>query len=134
MKNWLEIRNTGVSILDILELLSKGNSFKEVLKKYPQLTPQDIKYTAFAAHDFIIRHLVFDTIFEINHKMDRIFIDLQSIISERNQNKLLKWSKDEDNELVYLFQSGGKFKDIASILQRPQNNIKARLKELGLLK
>ncbi len=53
---------------------------------------------------------------------------------EKPANLGAKWSKDEEDRLVKMFEEGMKTARIAELLERQSGGIRARLKKLGLIK
>ena len=58
MNGWLKIRDTGVSVLEVLDLLSRGYTRRDVRRRLPPLTDKDISLALSVAHDFILQTLV----------------------------------------------------------------------------
>ncbi|NOY87899.1 MAG: DUF433 domain-containing protein [FCB group bacterium] len=132
MDEWLKIRDTDISILDILKLLGKGFSNEQIVEKYPQINYQDIKYAAKMAHDFIVKHLIYDALYDVYNRIDSM---LDKRFYQPNENYLKSpesWTKDEEEELIQLYQYRADIKDISQILLRSPQDIEQQLKKLGV--
>lgn len=131
MDEWLKIRDTDISILDILKFLEKGFSDKQIVEKYPQINYQDIKNAAKIAHDFIVKHLIYDALYDvygrINSMLDKRFYQPDENYLKSSES----WTEDEEKELLRLYQSRANIKDISYILQRPSKDVKLMLKKRG---
>ncbi|MCK4573830.1 MAG: DUF433 domain-containing protein [candidate division Zixibacteria bacterium] len=122
----LKIRDTGYSVTHVLELISEGRSYQQIRKQMPGITQQDIREAARAAHDFIIRHLVIDTMLNIGDKTYAV-----SKISVRPNRR--EWSTDDKREMISLFTNGADPAEIARILMRSEEEINDRLRQNGLI-
>ena len=54
-------------------------------------------------------------------------------VRERHPNTGKPWSREHDEELRALFESGNTVADLALYFERTQNAVRARLVKLGLL-
>ncbi len=119
---WLRIRNTGVSVLDVLELLAEGSRISSILARFPRLTETDIADSAAIARAVIIGHWVFcnspETVLRREHFRPN---------SLRQSNI---WTEDEDMELIKLIDSGATINDVTRILLRLRADITDRLSRL----
>jgi len=121
-KNRLIIRDTGISILDILKGISRGQSYREIIDAYPLLTIDDIKYAGDVALDIIHKNLINDYLHLAGcskyYQKKKDF----HILTGRD------WSKEDKKEIIKLFQNKVAVKHIARLLLRDQSDILLLLK------
>ena len=124
MNGRLKIGDSGYNVTQVLELISKGRSYGQILGQLPGITRGDIRQAARIAHDFIIKHQVIDTLLEIN---------VAPISLPQAQAGPQKWSAGEKREMIQLHRSGAATNDIARILRRPKIDIEHQLIHSGLI-
>ena len=112
-----------MSILDVLELLAKGDRVSSILTRFPSLTETDIAHSAAVARAVIIGHWAFCSSPETVLKHKRFMAG-----NLRHSNI---WTEDEDMELIKLVDSGATINDITRLLLRLENDITDRLGRLG---
>ena len=122
MNGRLKIGDSGYNVTQVLELISKGRSYGQILGQLPGITRGDIRQAARIAHDFIIKHQVIDTILEI---------DAVPPALPQTQAGQRKWSAGEKREMIQLHRSGAATNDIARILRRPETEIENQLIHSG---
>jgi len=138
MKKKLNIRDTGVTVVDILGLIGQGKTFSQILALYPQLTLTDILAAAQIAADIIERYvttnqdITIDTQIQVIARSGRL-VDLADVRQEYPR-AYEPWDEKEEARLKELFQAEMPFKDIAAKLQRNVGAIISRLKRLRLIK
>ncbi len=114
----LNIRDTGISILEILDLMARGLGYEAIIGKYPMLLSADIAYAAATARHLIIRYWA--ACGEVS----------DAVMPIREKRSPQSWTADEDIELLRLFQSGAGQADLARLLRRTNSDIKHRLDKL----
>ncbi|MEW6412673.1 MAG: DUF433 domain-containing protein [Candidatus Zixiibacteriota bacterium] len=114
----LNIRDTGVSILEILDLMALGLRYETILGRYPGLVAEDIAYAAATARYLIIRYWA------------ACGEPLTESIPAGGRPGREGWSIDEEAELVNLYRSGATVAEIGRILRRSSAEAEKRLKEL----
>ncbi len=137
MEKDIYIRDTSISVVEVLEELAQGYSCDQVVKKMPELSISDVLSTVKFAAEIIKQHITSEDKIEISGEVvlrahrGRL-INLTEIRKDYPR-AYEKWTTSEDNQLVDLFKRGYKFTDIAKQLQRKSGAIKSRLEKLGLL-
>ena len=131
MRSELEIRDTGVSIIDILELISRGFTYERILFMFKGLTYEDIFHTAKVAKEFVEIHL--SPKFPISEKSRQENPSLEKI-RQQYPRAYEKWVEEEDTYLKSKYSEGLNVQELAGILQRKPGAIQSRLLRLGLIK
>jgi uncharacterized protein (DUF433 family) len=136
MKHQITLRDTGIKITDVLDMMSQGFGHNQILKKLPELSLSDILVSAKFAADFLRQYVTAEEIIEVEGEIvvashNRRIINLTEIRKE-HPRAYEKWESPEDNELVSFYQSGKKIDEIAQLLQRQPGAIRSRLDKLGL--
>ncbi|UCG61229.1 MAG: hypothetical protein JSV52_13040 [Candidatus Zixiibacteriota bacterium] len=119
---WLEIRNTGVSILDVLEAISEGLGIESILVRFPGLLASDIAESAAVVRFFLIR--------SGSKPVPSAPPRAGNYHSVRRQLKKGHWSKDEESELVKLISCGASPDNAARILMRMRADVYIKLEGL----
>ena len=130
MSSKLEIRNTGVSMTDILELISHGFTYERILFTLKSLTYEDIFHAAKIAKEFVEIHLY--PKFPIPEKSRQENRSLEKI-RQQYPRAYEKWVEEEDTYLKSKYNEGLNVQELAAILQRKQGAIRSRLLKLGLM-
>ncbi len=130
MSSKLEIRNTGVSMLDILELISRGFTYERILFMFKGLTYEDIFHAAKVAKEFVDIHLA--PKFPIPEKSSQENPSLEEI-RQQYPRAYEKWIVEEDTYLKSKYSEGLDAQELAGILQRKPGAIRSRLLKLGLM-
>ena len=138
MKHQITLRDTGIKITDVLDLMSQGFGYNQILEKYPELSLGDVLVSAKFAADFIRQYITADETIEVEGEIvvaahNRRIINLTEIRKE-HPRAYEKWEPPEDNELVDFYQGGKKIDEIAGLLQRQPGAIRSRLDKLGMVK
>jgi len=134
MQKSILIRDTGISVLDILNLLSRGSTYKQVIALYPQITMADIMSTAQLAKE-VIECILVDTsniCLESEIRLNTKVLNITQIRA-KHPRAYEKWDAQEDRSLIELFRKGNRIGQLAEILQRQPGAIGSRLKHLGLI-
>jgi DNA-binding CsgD family transcriptional regulator len=138
MEQSILIRDTDVKITDILEMISQGLSYYQILLSDSRLTLSDIMVTAKLAKEFIdsvvtpVHTIVVDSSIEVIASGGKI----QNLTKLREEypQAFKPWTRGEEEQLVELFHKGRSLAEIARFLQRKRGAIRTRLKKLGLLR
>ena len=104
----------------ILETISKGHTYDQILTKNSKWTYNDIFESASEALNFG------------GPKSDQKNYSLESI-RQVHPNAYQKWDVKMDEQLIKLFRSGKSFDQIARIMGRQNGGIQSRLRKLHLL-
>ncbi|UCE25209.1 MAG: DUF433 domain-containing protein [Candidatus Zixiibacteriota bacterium] len=122
MESWLRIRNTGVNILEILELVSKGCSCPEIQERYPNLSHRDLARAAAVVLDHVVSHISVDILFgaTVNPSSARPVC----------LHDDTPWTDDEDEELRRLVRYRFDQRAIARLLRRSERAVTARLEQI----
>ncbi len=118
---WLEIRNTGVSTLDVLEAMAQGMGIERILIRFPTLLASDIADSAAVARFVIIRYGGPGNELRTGSRVDQF---------ERECRKTGRWSEDEETELMGLMSSGASPENAARILMRMKKDVADKLNAL----
>ena len=134
MQKSILIRDSGVSVLDILNLMCRGSTYKQIIAIYPQITMADIMTTAQLAKEVIECILVDgnNICLESEIRLNTKVLNITQIRS-KHPRAYEKWDTQEDRSLIELFRKGNRIGQLAEILQRQPGAIGSRLKHLGLI-
>jgi hypothetical protein len=126
-----------VKISDILDMISRGWTYEQILEEYPQLTMVDIMASARFCSEFINRFLIADGAIRIDSTI-RITARRGQVVNleqlrRRYPRAYEKWDESEDRKLLALFRQGRTFKEIAATLERNVGAVVSRLKKLDLI-
>ena len=133
MQKSIMIRDSGVSVIDILNLMSRGSTYKQIIAQYPQSTMADVMATAQLSKE-VIECILIDTsniCLESEIRLNTKVLNITQIRS-KHPRAYEKWDTQEDRSLTELFRKGHKINQLAEILQRQPGAIGSRLKHLGL--
>ena len=136
MKHQITLRDTGIKITDVLDMMSQGFAYNQILEKFPELSLGDVLVSAKFAADFIRQYITADETIEVEGEIvvaahNRRIINLTEIRKE-HPRAYEKWEPPEDNELTAFYRNGKKIDEIAGLLQRQPGAIRSRLDKLGL--
>ncbi len=137
MEKTVIIRNTEIKVTDILDMIARGNSYKQILTELPQLNVGDIMAAAQFAFE-ILNDLIVEGSDHIRLEgrltlTNGKYVNLTKLRKE-HPRAYVKWESGEDDNLKRLFQQGKNYNEISEILMRQHGAIVARLKFLGLIK
>ena len=137
MNQSILIRDTNVTVVNVLRLLANGRLYDQILKEYPALTLADILASIQVATDLLEQWVTPDGAIKIDSTLKVIarnthLIDVTKM-RETHPRAYEKWETAEDNRLASLFKEGRKPDEIATLLGRQKGAIIARLKGLGLM-
>jgi len=130
MSSKLEIRGTGISMLDILELISRGFTYERILFMFKGLTYKDIFHSARVAKEFVEIHLA--PKFPISEKSRQQDPSLEKI-RQQYPRAYEKWVEEEDTYLKSNHSEGLNVQELSGILQRKPGAIRSRLVRFGLM-
>lgn len=114
----LNIRDTGVNILEILDLMALGLHYEAIIGRYPGLVVEDIAYAAATARGLIVRYWA------------ACGGPLRELTVEQATPGLRRWETDDDAELLNLYRNGATVTEIGRILRRSSEETQNRLYEL----
>ena len=136
MERSIYIRNSGVKITDILDMIGRGYSYSAITEKHKSLSLTDIMAAAWFAKELIEEYVTSDEVIvisaEIKLRASGQRVVNVSKIREEFPRAYEKWPPEEDKQLTGLFRSGLKIQQIAIELKRQPGAISARLDKLGL--
>ena len=130
MSSRLEIRDTGVSVTDILELISRGFTYERILFMFKGLTYEDVFHAVKIAKEFVEIHLT--PKFPIPEKSRQENPSLEKI-RQQYPRAYEKWVEEEDTYLKSKYSEGLNIQELAGILQRKPGAIRSRLLKFGLM-
>jgi hypothetical protein len=125
---WLEYKNTGVDIVDILDKLGQGATIDQIQKKYPNLSKEDILQALQLALKYIKQKVIFDKYLNITKENQ---LPVQNLKSDKVNHTNLSnsvWTDDISIELTNLLKIGAQPNEIARILRISEKIIKERIK------
>src|SRR5207248_1123414 len=105
--------------VSILRQIAAGLGYEQIVRQSPELSYLDI----FAAASEALR---------LNEDREPAS-EVTSRIKSEHPRAYEKWSRDEDEDLVLMFEKGMAQGDIAARLRRQPSAIRARLEKLGRL-
>ena len=117
MEKSILIRDTGVSVLDILDLMSRSNTYQQIIAIYPQITMADIMSTAQLAKEVIECVLVdgsnicLESEIRLNTKVLHI-----TQISSKHPRSYERWHARKDLSLTELIRKGHRINQLADFL------------------
>jgi len=137
MEKSIFIRDTGITVVELLERLSQGFSYDQVLNQIPKLNLSDILGTIRFAADTLDQYVTSEDKIEISGEITLIARNKRilnlSKIREKYPRAFEKWSTREDNELMDLFKTGHPISEIAKQLKRKESAIRSRLEKFELI-
>lgn len=137
MREPITIRDTGVKVTEVLQCISQGLSYQQILEAHPRLILGDVMATARLAHDFIEQYVTsegaisLDHVIEIRANSGR-FVNV-SKIREDFPRAYEPWKTGEEAELIEMHKQGMAIPKIAEALKRQPGAVTARLRARGLL-
>jgi uncharacterized protein (DUF433 family) len=137
MQEPITIRDTGVKVTDILQDISQGLSYQQILEAHPRLILGDIMSTARLAQDFIEQYVTSEGAISLDHVIEiRVnsgrMVNV-SKIREEYPRAYEPWKTNEEAELIEMHRKGMPILQIADTLKRQPGAVSARLKARGLL-
>jgi len=138
MKHQITLRDTGIKITDVLDMISQGFGYNQILEKFSELSLGDVLVSAKFAADFLRQYVTADETIEVEGEIviaahNRRIINLTEIRKE-HPRAYEKWEPPEDNELTAFYRNGKKIDEIAGLLQRQPGAIRSRLDKIGLIR
>jgi DNA-binding CsgD family transcriptional regulator len=138
MEQSILIRDTNVKITDILEMISRGQSYYQILLSDSRLTLSDIMVTAKLAKEFIDNFVtpVHTILVKGNIEVIASGGKIENLTQVRRDypHAYMPWTEEEEKQLVELFREGKSLAQIARIHKRKRGAIRTRLKKLGLMR
>ncbi len=126
------IRNIGISVLDILELISQGYDYKSIIKKHPRLSLEDIRRAAQITHDYILKKMIYDKMRESDKKINKFKTDMLPINKHEDISTI--WNIDNEMELKRLYSNDANITEIARIFKCSEDIVRLKIKKIGLIK
>jgi hypothetical protein len=117
---------------DILQAISKGRSYEQILLANPDLTYGDIFAAAAEALAALDCAVPGPTVAS-EAKPAKSYEERMAEIHEKHPRAYEPWEEEEDADLTRFFKAGMTVMIIAHKLQRQPGAIGSRLKKLGLL-
>lgn len=131
------IRDTEVSITDVLGLIATGHSYKQMLEVHPKLSLGDIMLSAKVALDLINKIIMVEEDLKVEGAMKFTVKSGQfksvDELKKDHPRAFEKWTEQEHQDVVRMFKAGDRISVIAEKLQRSYGSIKARLERSGLV-
>ena len=131
------IRETGVSITDVLGLIAAGYSYKQVLETHVSLSLGDIMLAAKVARELIEKVNTVEQELKVEGELTFVVKGGQfksmDELKKDHPRAFEKWTEQEHTDVERMFKAGDSIKTIAEKLQRSYGSIKARLIKLGLI-
>jgi len=137
MEEPITIRDTGVRLTEILDSISQGMSYQQILEAHPRLILGDIMATARLARDFIEQYVTSEGAISLDHVIEiransGKFVNV-SKIREEYPRAYEPWKTGEEAELIEMHKKGMSVLKIAEALKRQPGAVSARLRARGLL-
>ena len=137
MKQSIRIRDTGIRITEVLDLLAEGNTADQIVKLRPKLTLTDILASIAFARDVVTNYVTAEDEISIGgfitiHAKSSRLVDVTKV-REEYPRAYEKWRPAEDIELTGLFHKRVGIEEMSKKLQRQPGAINARLLRLGLI-
>jgi uncharacterized protein (DUF433 family) len=137
-KTTVRIRDTGVSVAQVLQLISEGYAYDQILRANPALNMGDIMAAAELARQIVEAMADEHDEIAIHHSITFAFAKGKIIALEKLREEFprayMEWSDRVDQALSDMYRKGGKINDIAKRHQRQAGAIHTRLVRLGLIK
>jgi len=137
MNQSIRIRDTGIRVTEVLDMLAEGNTVEQIVKRHPKLLSTDILAAVAFARDIVTNYVTADD--EINiggfitvHARASRVVDVTKV-REQYPRAYEKWRPAEDNQLTGLFHQRAGIEEMSRQLQRQPGAVNARLLKLGLI-
>jgi len=138
MKESIKIRDTEITVAQILGQIAEGRSYHQILQANPTLTMGDIMASAELARQVI------EQLEDENGKVDfgyaikfifsqGEFVSLDKL-RETHPRAYQPWSPREENQLAEMFKRGVTINDMVAQLGRQPGAIRSRLEKLELVR
>jgi uncharacterized protein (DUF433 family) len=138
VKTNIMLRDTGIAVTQIFNLIAQGYSYGQILDDNPKLIMSDIMAAADLARQIIEALKDDQDRIEIHQEIRFAFSRGQFVtmarLREKHARAFLPWTPREDERLAEMYQRGLRISDIAQRHQRQPGAIHARLVRLNLLK
>jgi len=137
MERAIYIRNSGVTITDILDMIGRGYAYSAIVERHKSLSLTDIMAAAWFAKELIEEYVTTDERIEITAEI-KLRASGQKVVNiskirEQHPRAYEKWTPEEDKRLTGFFRSGLRVEQIVKELERQPGAISARLDRLGLI-
>jgi len=137
MNYTITIRDTDTKVTDILELISRGYSYEQILRMYPHLNMTDLMTAARVAMELIEKVVQLTDEVAVGGKLQvtaRLgqFRTLEELRKDFPR-AFEKWDTVEETDLITRYRDGDTIAEIAQKLQRTRGSVRLRLIKLGLI-
>lgn len=136
MQHSIEIRDTGVKITDVLQLIARGLSYYQILLCHRDLTLTDIMVTARIAQELIESFVTVSGELRVEGNIEVTCNNgkLRNLTEVRQvcPRAFEPWTDDEDAELGEGYRQELTIMELAQKHGRQRGAIKTRLRKLGL--
>ncbi len=137
MKKTIMIRDTGVTVTEVLRLIAKGYSYEQIFRIHPGLNTADISAVAQLTLDIMEKYVTPENCLEIDREIrltahDGRLVDVSKIRREYPR-AYESWKAAEETQLVELYKHGATITRIAEILKRQPGAVRYRLQKLKML-
>ena len=136
MKASVKIRDTGVTVANVLKLVSEGYSYDQILKANPALTMGDIMASADLARQVIDQLEDEKGEVETDRGISFIFARGKVValdkLREKHPRAYRPWTPRDGNQLAEMFKRGVSLNDMSAQLGRQPGAIRIRLEKLEL--
>lgn len=122
MKSWLHVTDTGVNVLEILEVVSQGGSCLEIRRRFPAVSRQDLAHAAKAILDYLVTHIPADMV-----RCSAPILEKPRCVPFHDS---LPWTDGEDEELRRLTRYRFRISVVARLLRRSEPVVRNRLTQL----
>ncbi|MBD3257657.1 DUF433 domain-containing protein [candidate division GN15 bacterium] len=132
------IRDTDVTVPDVLRLIARGFSYPQILQTHPSLIQADIQASARLALTIMDQYVTAESTIALDHVIEitatnKRIVNL-SKVREEFPRAFMPWKTTEDTRLIEAFRAGMSIDALAKSHQRRPTAIQARLASLGLVK
>ena len=138
MKTTVKIRDTGVTMAQVLKLISEGYPYDQVLKAHPGLTMGDIMASADLARQVIEELQDEQGEVEIGYGISFVFARGKLValdkLREKHPRAYQPWTPREDNQLAEMHKRGLSLDAMSTQLGRQPGAVRIRLERLELKK
>lgn len=137
MERSIEIRDTGITVTDVLRLIAEGYSYYQILLRHNDLTLADIMLSAKLAQELIGEFVSSETTIRVEGNISLTATGGRVVNLTKMREEFPKafepWTEAEERELVEQFHNKVSVAEMARLHGRKSGAIRSRLKKLGLL-
>lgn len=137
MEHSIEIRDTGIAVTDVLELIAQGYSYYQILLRHNELTLADIMLSAKLAQELIGEFVTAQSTIRVEGNISLTASGGRVVNLTRMREEFPRafepWTRTEDRELAQQFHDKVSIAEMVRLHGRKPGAIRTRLKKLGLL-